>query len=156
MKNLFVAFSIIVIFLGNSCFASNSSKIMKNNAYNCLETGKIRSILAKNAPVNYFPPNANLCKLGVISSQNNTQFRLFLSTLEWGNKRQTKRIVVISNDWRYLGNYRVSESPSIIKKNKLYFDFDEDDGNTITFVENEPPDEAYLDGEIIEFDSSIE
>jgi len=118
------------------------------------ELATIKDILKKEAPYAYFPEDAEIEKVGTIIGKNFI-YRIFLSKLEWGNQRLTLRLLLFSEDWHYLGNYGLSEDPIIIQDNIIIFPFNKNDGNKIVFNSKKIPPKVYLDGEVIEFDNSL-
>lgn len=67
------------------------------------------------------------------------------------NMRETRRIIIMGRDCRYLGQYYVSADPIGIRGNDILFDASPRDGNVIRFVNGVPPAHIWIDGEVNQF-----
>ena len=61
---------------------------------------------------------------------------------------ETKRLLVITDDGRYLGGYTLDEEPFRIVGTEVLFDVPPNVGDRITFTENGPPSRAWFDGQL--------
>jgi hypothetical protein len=108
---------------------------------------EIKSILRKAEPY-YFPANVKIKPFGEVAN-----FKVYITELIWGNLRETKRLVLLSKDSKYLGNYGLDALPRKIENNKIIFDVDPESGNEINLSKG-IPEEIYIDGQTILFEKA--
>ncbi len=144
MRIYFILLFYILFF---ACYAKGQGSPNNNNR---LILGEIKQILQSEAPQDTFTADYDLKFLGSVKTEK-TNFNLYLFLKEFGNKRLTKRLIVFSKDFDYLGMYDIPEFPQMVKGDRVIFPLDEKWGNSIVFEGASPPREIYLDGETYSF-----
>ncbi|HBE03935.1 MAG TPA: hypothetical protein DC049_15880 [Spirochaetia bacterium] len=120
---------------------------------------KIRDILSNEAepPEFYQNKDLELKKIGTVKNEFTT-FHLIEVVLIWGSSgRATSRLVVLSKNWHYLGEYAiVLEEPYFLTNNTLLFpDVEQKWGNIIYFTNEYPESNVYFYGETYGFGFEI-
>jgi hypothetical protein len=103
----------------------------------------------KSVNPDYFPDNIQIEWFGCI----NNDFQVYITKLIWGNFRETKRLIFLSRDNKYLGNYYLDELPDRIEDKKIIFKIKPKWGNIIDFS-NGIPHKIYIDGHTYEFEQA--
>ncbi len=149
MKKLNLLFFMLLIFL--SCSGD------KNKISNTKETSieNIKKIILSECP--YMKEMKKDDELEIIYfGKTSKGLHICQSILTW-NQRQTRRIIVLSSNFHYLGNYGgFAENAIKLENDILIFPFDEKYGNKIDFTQDKILEEVYLDGENPMFDRSLE
>jgi hypothetical protein len=71
----------------------------------------------------------------------------------WGNScRGTSRLLIFSEDKKYIGEYSHYDAiPIRIENNQIIFDATPESGNSIIFDEEGPPKKVRINGDFLEF-----
>lgn len=130
-------------------------QILKNEANNdYYPDEEYLNSIEKNS---YNTKPVKIFKFGTIDN-GITKYHLFISILEWGLNpkyiKETRRLLVFSEKWHYLGNYYLELLPERIEGNTVIFTCDEK-WNKLVFDEKEPPKEIYVDGIFYTFDTML-
>jgi len=88
-----------------------------------------------------------LNKLGVVEGEENC-FLTYYYEKEFGNKRLTKRLIIIPSKGEDFGLYAIPETPLEIKNKTIHFKLQEKTGNQVSLNIPELPKSIYLDAEL--------
>lgn len=116
-----------------------------------------RTALAEQAPADEFPvtdERFDLVFFGTLEADGRNFFVFISSLLNGTGNRLTKRLVIFSQDFHYLGNYGLETLPERIAGDKIFFPCrvgeqvycDETFDNSIRFTPAGPPEEVLYDG----------
>lgn len=67
------------------------------------------------------------------------------------NYRETRHIILMGRNCRFLGAYHVTADPIGVRGNEILFDVSSRFGNTIRFINRIPPATIWIDGEVHNF-----
>lgn len=141
---LFIALCIISFCVCCAAIEDREEKREPSNLEN------VRTILLAEACQDSFIGSYDLNYFGTVHSEI-TCFHLYVFLREFGNKRLTKRLIILSHDLHYLGMYEIPELPKMVDGNVVMFPLEEKWGNKIVFKGDHIPQEIYLDGESYTF-----
>jgi hypothetical protein len=143
MKNILK--KIIVIATMLTVFSCHANPPCSDNLFDNIDVEKSLNMAGLEKP--YL-----LNKVGMVEGEGNC-FLIYYYEKEFGNKRLTKRLVIIPSKSGDFGLYDIPETPYEIKNKSVHFKLQEETGNQINLNISELPKSIYLDAEIYDLDS---
>lgn len=151
---------LFLIFLGTSSVAANEALCGKGASQRRLTgpapiTGKLH-VVAERIDGLLFRrgefDDEQFTYIGLVKARPGTSWHVvYLSTTWGGSCRATTRLLVFSDDMRFVGQYsHFSARPLGTEGDTVFFDSPADQGDRITFTADGPPKKAWFDGENFE------
>jgi hypothetical protein len=130
------------------CALFLSASILAQEAHTSLTS--LKNLLAKQGFTGALDGKITIKRLGVLHC-GSRQFESFYHTWEQSNppgaRHAAYRVVLVEEGSKYVGSYRVPESPARITRSAILFNFEDEDGNIIQCDGDNPPASVVLDGE---------